>query len=288
MALNGIVAPARAETRATPKSTPHHTTDRPAHSPPIVVSPQIIVPPAPPPAITVQPATPAVTVNLPAPASDPTKWIAVIIAIASAGVSLISMLLAWRTQTIGLRKDAAALLRDLKGKEANAVIQAFENNVARPIGTLLDHIERLTNDLLKMAPVEADQVAPNEAKYAAQLSLDRGNMLRLCREADGCLAPDRPPSPFAAAFGGMSLDVTLFVAASEVLRGGDAAVLQTALDSIARMKIELRALLESERAEQIRLTNGDITDDPYYADIERVLGRRLTARLPQRAQPPTP
>lgn len=253
-----------------------------------MVSPQITVPPAPPPTITVQPAAPAITVNPPPPESDPTKWIAVVVAIASAGVSVISMLIALRSQTMGLRKDAAAIVRDLKAKEANAVIQAFENNVARPIGTVLDHIERLTNDLLKMATVDPAAVASEEAKYAAQLSLDRGNMLRLCREADGGLAPHRPQAPFAAAFGGMSLDVTLFVAASAVLRDGGAGVLATTLDDIARIKVALRALLESERAEQIKLTIGDITDDPYYPEIERYLGRQITARLPNRPQPPMP
>jgi hypothetical protein len=278
--------------------------------PAIVLSPQITVPPAPPPPITVQPATPAITVNPPAPASDPTKWVSLIISVASAAVAVISMLIARRNQTIGLRKDAAAIVRDLKAKEANAVIQAFENNVARPIGTVLDHIERLTNELLKLAPVATVQVAgakksaaqiaaeqarytaevaAEEAKYAAQLSLDRGNMLRLCREADGSLAPERPRSPFAATFGRMSLDVTLYLAGSEVLRGGDAAgVLATTLDAVAQIKVELRALLESERGEQIRLTIGDITDDPYYPEIVRYLGPQITTRLPNRAPRPAP
>jgi len=190
---------------------------------------------------------------------------------------------------MGLRKDAAAIVRDLKAKEANAVIQAFENNVARPIGTLLDHIERLTNELLKMATADPAQVMAEEAKYATQLSLDRGNMLRLCREADGSLARDRPQSPFAAAFVGMGLDVTLFRSGSAVLRGdGPAEAIATTLDEVARMRVDLRTLLESERAEQIRLTIGDITDDPYYPEIERYLGRQITTRLPNRAQPRTP
>lgn len=296
--LCSIAAPAGAQAQATSRRATRHTPAThappsapaaPTHAAPsIVLSPQITVPPAPPAPITVQAAPPAITVTVPAPAFDPTRWIAVFAAIASAVVSVISMLLAWRSQTTGLRKDAAALLRDLKAKEANAVIQAFENNVARPIGTLLDHIERLTNDLLKIAPVAADQTASEEVKYAGQLSLDRGNMLRLCREADGCLARERPPAPFSGAFGAMSLDVTLFLAASEVLRGGDAAPLQTTLDTIAGMKVALRALLESERTEQIRLTLGDIRDDPYFPDIERVLGPELTRRLPPRTQPPAP
>lgn len=288
LALCGLGLPAAAQT--TRKSTAHQPQAAPVHpSPPIVVSPQITVPPAPPPAITVQPAAPAITITPPAPASDPTKWIALFIAVASAGVSVISMLIAWRSQTMGLRKDAAAIVRDLKAKEANAVIQAFENNVARPIGTLLDHIERLTNELLKMATADPAQVMAEEAKYATQLSLDRGNMLRLCREADGSLARDRPQSPFAAAFVGMGLDVTLFRSGSAVLRGdGPAEAIATTLDEVARMRVDLRTLLESERAEQIRLTIGDITDDPYYPEIERYLGRQITTRLPNRAQPRTP
>lgn len=252
--------------------------------PPVVLSPQINVPPAPPPTINVQPATPAITVEPAVAPPDPTKWVAVAIAVISAGVGFLSARIAYRNQEIGFRKDAAAIVRDIAAKRANAVIQAFENNVARPIGMVLDQVERLINDMAKLTPVEAAQRSDAESRYAALLAAENRNLLRLCSEADGALPRGRP-AVFAAASGRAAIDVTLYLAGAYLLSGanqpapGGANPFDEAMTKIAELKIELRHLLESERIEQIRLTIGDIRNDPYYGELQRWLGRDFVDRL---------
>jgi|SRR5579885_120550 len=252
-------------------------------APPITLAPQINVPPAPPPTINVQPAAPAINVvpatpnimvNPPPAGFDPTKWLALIISVISAVVAGFSARIAYLNQILSFRKDAAALLRDIQAKQASAILQAFENNVARPIGMVLDQIERMTNDMTKIAAVEPARVADEEAKYAALLAVEHHNLLRLCREADGALGPRTPV--FAAAYARASVDVALYLAGSHALSGspaapsGTPAPLDAAMNEVGRLKIELRRVLEHERAELIRLTT-DITQDPYYAELLRLL-----------------
>jgi len=280
-----ITAAAQAQTQPAPTNPPTGGSPgipaAPPNPPSIVLAPQITVPPAPPPTINVQPAIPTVTIEPPASAPDPTKWLAVAIAlvsvIASATIGVVSATIARRnqeiarrSQEIGFRKDAAAILRDIAAKRSTADIQAFENNVARPIGMVLDQIERMVNDMTKLTPVGAAEFGAADERYGALLAADRTNLLRLCAEADGIL-PSGRPAVFAVAYDRAALDVVLYAAGSQALSGvhqpppfGAPTAFDDAMTKIAEVKIKLRRLLESERSEQIRLTIGDITTDPFY------------------------
>jgi hypothetical protein len=218
-------------------------------APPIILSPQINVPQAPAPTITVQPAAPVINVEPAKPDSDPTKWLAAIVAVISALISLATLF-------FGLRQNAAAVARDLQAKRSNAVLQAFENNVARPIGMALDQIERLANDLTTIVPAGAAKTRSAQLeKYIAQLGANFPSLRRLCLEADGALPPVRV-RVFVGAHDRAHLIDALGKAGVEKFSAARAvpmtrSAFDEAMETVGKLKLDLRTLLEKERADLI-------------------------------------
>lgn len=240
-----------------------HSSDRRSARPcpPIVVSPQIAVEPAPSPSISVQPATPQITVqpatpqitvqpaspavNLPPPEPDPTKWWAVAISIFSAAVAALSFI-------ANLLQNRAAIAREDRARRSNALIQAFENNVARPIGMLLDQIEVLAAGVASLTPVRNPQGQTDAiARYVTTLGANSANRLRLCREADSALPPGRP-AVFQTTYLDGKLEDWLQKAGREQISGALPAptarsALDEAIEAIGNLKVALRGRLENER-----------------------------------------
>ena len=160
----------------------------PDNQTPIIFSPQITVPSAPPPTITVQ-----------APQPDPLKtWLPVGVAILSAAVAAFSAYLAWRNQSFGFRKDRAAVIRDIRSKQAAANLLAFENNVARSVGAALDLVERMISEVSKIRPVAAGDCDKHLENWGISVIADQANGERLCGEADGALFGNPSRSVFCA------------------------------------------------------------------------------------------
>jgi hypothetical protein len=219
------------------------------------------------------------------PLSDWTKPSVVIsvisaaIGLVSAATGLVSLAINKHNQTVSFQKDAAAIARDIKAKKANAVIQAFENNVARPIGMVLDQIERLATDMTKLSRVTAKQLDAAANKYVTQLAADNANLLRLCREADGGLIGRSPV--FLSACATALLDAVLFRAGYETLSGTRPAQQSAgvaAMEMIGSVKIKLRQLLEIERVSLVEAQTGSIVDDPYYPQLQELLGPDFATR----------
>ena len=223
----------------------------------IVFAPQIVVPPS--------------TTNF------WRTWLPVGVAMLSAAIAAGSAWLAWRNQVFGFAKDAAAIAREIRNREAGVALAAFENSVARPIGMALDVIERMGVDLARLRPAAFAELAAVQADYDAGLVAEDAHVLRLCREADGSLEHDRTPV-FARTYVDFYLDDKLLAAASEALApqvSGPGTPFDVALAAIVRVKIDLRRRLESERAAEAARWSGTLTTDPFYAHVQRWLPRSL-------------
>jgi hypothetical protein len=246
-----------------------------------VLSPTINVPPA---VVTVP--APVVNVQLPERGFWLT-WLPILVpilsaaaAVISATIAAISVGLARRTQKAGFAKDAAAVAREMRNQQSAAALLAFENNVARPVGMALDLVERMTLELSRLRPVPAPELpppdqapngwlpwrprerlrlpapgpSPHEAaleQYGAGLIADNSQGIRLCREADGALDASRQPV-FTDIFVAAHLDDQLLATADQALSPtrsvlSDAAY-DTASQAIVRLKVDLRRVLEAERA----------------------------------------
>ncbi|MBN9561911.1 MAG: hypothetical protein J0H14_14470 [Alphaproteobacteria bacterium] len=239
--------------------------------PPISIQPRINVPPVPSPTITVQvPAAPAPIVNVAGPPSGFWRtWLPVFVAMLSAAIAAASALMAWNSQRFGFRKDAAAIARELRARRTLAAMQAFENNVARPVGMTLDVLESLVGAIAQTRPKPVQEEVDARSML---LSTQYANALRLCTEADGAL-PGPTRHPFQELLAGTDLDEKLLAATKEALtrHEGSRANYDTALAGLAHFKVTARKLLETERLAEERRWAGDIRDDPFYEELQRLL-----------------
>lgn len=225
-------------------------------------SPQIIVQPI---------SAPAVTVQVPQP--DPLKtWLPVGVAILSAMVAAFSAFLAWRNQNFGFQKDRAAVIRDIRSKQAAAALQAYENNVARPVGAVLDLVERMINDVSKIRTAAPAYRADQLKTWGASVIADQANGERLCDEADGALTGNPPRAVFAPLFVRRGLDSLFLEAITEALSvAPQGAAFDRLKQAVKDLKVEMRGHLESERQAEATRWIGEITDDPFYPEIEHLL-----------------
>ncbi len=233
--------------------------------PTVTLAPQITVPSAPPPTIVVR-----------VPRIETWRtWLPVLVAVLSACITGVSAWLAWRSQVFTFRKDAAAIARDIRAKQANAALLAFENNVARPTGMALDLVERMTMEVGKLRPVPQPRHVAELERYGAGLIAECNHGARLCREADGMLAGLRRLPVFSRAFVAAHLDDLLLAAADEALlpipASTAAGAYDAALEGVVQLKIELRRLLEAERAVEGQRWVGTVADDPLHDVLRRWL-----------------
>jgi hypothetical protein len=213
---------------------------------------------------------PAITVEVPQP--DPLKtWLPVAVAILSAMVAAFSAYLAWRNQSFGFRKDRAAVIRDIRGKQAAANLLAFENNVARSVGAVLDLVERMINDVSKIRPVAAGDCNTHLETWGVSVMADQVNGERLCGEADGALFGNPRRSVFAPLFVRRGLDTMFLEAIREALTGPPSTKFERLRDNVMELKVELRRHLEQERQAEATRWIGDITDDPFYEEIKHLI-----------------
>ncbi|MBC7799646.1 MAG: hypothetical protein H7Z10_03410 [Gemmatimonadaceae bacterium] len=217
--------------------------------------------------------------------SPPPDWIRTWLPVCIAGLSALiaagAAWISWRNQVFGFAKDAAALKREVRSRNTTSALLAFENSVARPIGMALDLIERLSIDLSRLRPVPPGEGAAALETYVALLAAEHGQGLRLCREADGSLAALSRPPIFARAFGNQDLDDSLLAAAGEILvsaPGSGPSALDTAVEAIVRTKVDLRRLLEAERAQEAARWLGSLETDPFFTEVQRWLPKRLRSR----------
>lgn len=229
--------------------------------PPIIFSPQIVVPAASPP-----------TVNVQTPQPDPLKtWLPVGVAILSAAVAAFSALLAWRNQNFGFRKDRAAVIRDIRAKQAAANLLAYENNVARSVGAVLDLVERMINEVSKIRPVAAAEYQTHLEKWGVSVIADQANGERLRGEADGALFDHPQRVIFAPLFVRRGMDSIFLEAIREALSGPPGAKFELLRGSVRELKVEMRRNLEQERQAEATRWIGDITEDPFYDEIKHLI-----------------
>ncbi len=244
-------------------------------------------------ALTVAPAlaraqAPTILVQVPQPAG----WrigLPVGVAVLSAAIAGFSAFLAWRSQQFGFRKDAAAVAREIGARRTQAALRAFENNVARPVGMLLDQVEQVVGEVVRIVPVSPDRLDAERELWATRLAAESANAIRLCDEADGALtvAPDAARAGvFRNALLRAAIDDRLLAATIEALRGphGEAggaarAAFGALMTDVAAFKIGIRRLLEAERTAEERRWAGDPRADPFYRDLRRLLGEEGTRRL---------
>ncbi len=229
--------------------------------PPIILSPQITVPPA---------AAPTVTVQL--PPSDPLKtWLPVGVAVLSAMVAAFSAFLAWRNQRFTFKKDKAAVIRDIRAKQAAANLLAFENNVARSVGAVLDLVEAIITEVSKIRPVAATERPQQLEIRGISVMVDHARGERLCTEADGALHGSPPRVLFVSLFVRKGLDSLFVDAIGEAVAGPPGVKFDVLRQSIIELKIELRKILEQERQAEATRWIGEITDDPFYEEIKHLI-----------------
>ena len=251
----------------------------PEAPPPIIFSPQITVPPALPPPVTF---SPQIMAQVPEP--NPLKtWLPVGVAIFSAAVAAFSAWLARRSQNFAIDKDCAAVVRDHRARQAEAGLLAYENNVARPVGAVLDLVERMVNDVSKIRPVAAADVDRKLKDLGLSVMADQANSERLCREADGALpksisSPEATPSPkkteppsFAKMFVRRGMDTLFLEAITEALKGPPGGKFEQLLKQVQELKVELRGHLEKKRRDEAIRWIRDITEDPLYDRIKHYL-----------------
>jgi hypothetical protein len=238
-------------------------------------APQIPPPPAVTvnPQITVQPATPTVVVQ-PAPAHPLQTWLPVAVAILSAGVASASFLLALRSQRFSFQKDLSTFLREYKAKHAAISQQRFENNVARPVGMMLDTVERMMGEMIKLQPAPPKVFEREFRLRAAALMADHLTCLRLCREADDALPVDgnlptnQRQRPFRTQYVATRLDAAFLEAIAEALQPPKMmTAVDRTIDTVVALKVELRKRLEAERLAEANRWLGDIKDDPLYSEV---------------------
>lgn len=235
----------------------------PEGPPPIIFSPQITVPPALPPAVTVQ-----------VPEPNPLKtWLPVGVAIFSAAVAAFSAWLARRNQDFAFRKDRAAIVRDHRARQAEAGLLAYENNVARPVGAVLDVVERMMNDVSKIRPVPAADFDKKLEDLGLSVMADQANSERLCGEADGALPGNPVRSVFAPVFVRRGIDSLFLAAIREALAGPPGDGFELLLLNVKELKVELRRHLEDERQAEAARWIGDISQDPFFEEIRHLMPR---------------
>lgn len=254
-----------------PAAAPQITVQAPA----VTVTPQI----------TVQPAQPTITIA-PAPSHPLQTWLPVAVAVVSAIVAAVSLIFARQTQVFSLRKDLSAFLREYKAKHAAISQQAFENNVARPVGMLLDTVERMMGETVKLQPAPSKAFGGEFRSRTAALMADHLTCLRLCREADdalpvdGSLPADQRVRPFRTHYMAARLDAAFVEAVREALQPpGAPAAIDKAIDAVVALKVELRKRLEAERLTEADRWLGDIKDDPLYPEVLK--------RMPKSGTPPS-
>jgi hypothetical protein len=275
-----------------------------------VLSPTINVPPA-------QVTVPAPIVNVQVPERGFwLTWLPVLVPILSAAAAVISATaaaisvgLARRTQKVGFAKDAAAVAREMRNQQSAAALLAFENNVARPVGMALDLVERMTLELSRLRPVPASEPPPDPAptgwspwrsrerlrlpapgpspreaaleQYGAGVIADNSQGVRLCREADGALEASRQPV-FTDIFVAAHLDDQLLATADQALSPTRSVLSDDAYDTtwqaIVRLKVDMRRVLEAERAAEAARWQGTLDADPFFVEVQRWLPRSLRSR----------
>jgi hypothetical protein len=227
-----------------------------------------------PPQIVVQAAPPVVTVNLPRPNPFQT-WLPVGVAILSAMVAATSLYFARQSQVFSFRKDAAAIKREFLAKRAAISQQAFENNVARPVGMVLDTVERLVDQTMKLRPLDDAAKLPADIQLrGADLMSDHVTCVRLSREADNALHDGEARRVFRSAYMAARLDTVLLDAILSALDPGKPSgdTLETAIDTVVKLKVQLRTILETERLAEVTRWIGDVTNDPFYPELRKWLG----------------
>ena len=242
--------------------------------PSVIVQPQITVAPARPPAITIQTPPGLAPIVVVPPQAFWKTLLPVFVAMLSAAIAAFSAFIAHRAQRFGFRKDAAAVAREIRARRTTAAMQAFENNVARPMGMVLDLLERLVGEILRTVPVDAAVLRAETENRGAMLVAEYASALRLCAEADGGLpGPDR--RPFQLTLAPSDLDGKLNAALVEAL--GRTALNRAAyallLTALADFKVAMRRLLENERIAEQRRWMGTLRQDPFYPELVRLLGQ---------------
>ncbi len=222
------------------------------------------------------------TIIIQSPPGHPLQtWLPVGIAVLSACVAAASLYFARQSQTFSFRKDASAIRREFQAKRAAIGQQAFENNVARPVGMLLDIIERMIADTIKLQPAAADAFDGEYRMRSNALMADRLACLRLCQEADdalpvdGALLAHERRRPFRTLYMAVRLDAAFLEASGEALRAGEAstsAVIDRAIDATITLKVELRKRLEAERLAEVTRWVGNIRNDRFYPEMKKWLG----------------
>ncbi len=296
--------PAPAPAVAPPAPPPQPAPPQPP--PAITLSPTINVPPA---SISVPPAV--VTVQAP-PGGFWRTWLPVLIAGLAAFVAATSAWLSWRNQLYGVAKDAAATARDGHMRRSAAALAAFENSVARPLGMALDRIEEMMLELGRLRPIlppappsepppsgwmnwrrEKERLrlpppgpSPREAaleEFSRVLVADGSHGLRLCREADEALANPRQGG-FTQRFFAANLEDLLLDAAEQALASNAAAAdgaHDAAIKAVVRVKVDLRRMLEEERAAEAQRWSDLLSHDPFFTAVQSWLPRRLRVAVQQ-------
>ncbi len=187
-----------------------------------------------------------------------------------------SLIFARQAQAFSRQKDLSAFVREYRAKHAAIAQQAFENNVARPVGMCLDIVERMMNDTLKIRPVAEAELEGELRSRSTALMADHLTCLRLCREADDILSVDSAPArqhqrPFRTQYMAARLDNAFLGAIGAALRSSSAPAVDTATDAAAALKVALRKRLELERLAEAERALGGIRNDPLYPELVKWL-----------------